>query len=253
MVPGAVAELAAAAKGGLLVARENRVAFSHALYREALYYDLPVPRRQALHRDAARSLALSGAPVAELAHHLLEGGPGVVAEAVDHAIRAAARAVATFAYEDALALLERARGTIAPEDEALHGRVLVAIGETKLRSGDPSGRMPCVESAALGRRLGDAELLARAGLAYGAVFLMGGVDPTLVGILEEALERMPDVDTPLRARVMARLAAARQPSPPAERRRDIDLGLAAIEVARRVADRRELLDVLHAAAGILYG
>mgnify|MGYP003289181256 CR=1 FL=1 len=32
-----------------------------ALYREALYHDLPLPRRRALHRDAARALAEQGA------------------------------------------------------------------------------------------------------------------------------------------------------------------------------------------------
>src|SRR6185295_1062504 len=101
--------------------------------------------------------------------------------------------------------------------------------------------------------LADPVLLAYAGLAYGTVFLMGGVDPILVAMLDESLSGLPEADSALRARVMARLAAARQPSRPAERQRDIDLGLAAIEMARRVADRRELIGVLHAASGVLYG
>jgi hypothetical protein len=96
-------------------------------------------------------------------------------------------------------------------------------------------------------------ILACAGLAYGSVLVMGGVDPALVGVLEEALSRMPDADSPLRARVMARLAAARQPSAPDVRQRDIDLARDAIVMARRVADRRELLAVLHSACAVLYG
>jgi hypothetical protein len=244
-----------AMNSGVLVAQRDRLRFSHALYREALYFDLPAARRQSIHRNAARALALAGAPAAELAHHLLEAGSAAVVEAVDQAIRAAAQAVETFAFEDALAILERARGVIppGPAETALRCRVLIAFGETKLRSGDATGRAACVDAAQAARSLGDAVLLAQAGLAYGSVFLMGGVDPVLVTMLEQALESLPDTDSPLRARVMARLAAARQPSAPAERGRDIELGLAAIAMARRVADRRDLLGVLHAASGVLYG
>ena len=255
VLPEAPPALDEATNSGILVANRARLRFSHALYREALYFDLAAARRQSIHRDAARALALAGAPAAELAHHLLEAGGAAVVEAVDEAIHAAAQAVETFAFEDALAILERARAVIPPglAESALRCRVLIALGETKLRSGDATGRAACVDAAHAARTLRDAVLLAQAGLAYGSVFLMGGVDPVLVSMLEQALESLPDNDSPLRARVMARLAAARQPSVPAERERDIELGLAAIAMARRVADRRDLLSVLHAASGVLYG
>jgi hypothetical protein len=223
-----------------LVGRGGRLRFSHALYREALYYDLPLARRQILHREAARALAATGAPLAELAHQWIAAGPETADLAVDHAVRAAAHALDSFAFEDALAVLEQVRGAIppGPDEAVLRYRVSIALGEAKLRSGDTAGRAACVEAADVARAIGDPVLLAQAGLAYGSVFLMGGVDPVLVGMLEQALATLPDTDTPLRARVMARLAAARQPSPPGERQRDIDLGLAAIELARRVADPR---------------
>jgi hypothetical protein len=255
MLPEAPPGLDEATNSGVLVAHRDRLRFSHALYREALYFELPSARRQSIHRDAARALASAGAPAAELAHHLLEAGSPSVVEAVDQSIRAAFQAVETFAFEDALAILDRARAAIAPgpTEAALRCHVLIALGETKLRAGDATGRAACVEAAQTARSLGDAVLLAQAGLAYGSVFLMGGVDPVLVSMLEQALEALPNTDSPLRARVMARLAAARQPSPPAERGRDIELGLAAIAMARRVADRRDLLSVLHAASGVLYG
>jgi hypothetical protein len=255
MFPDAAPVLDEVTHSGVLVAQRDRLRFSHALYREALYFDLPAARRQSLHREAARALASAAAPAAELAHHLLEAGSAAVVEAVDQAIRAAAQAVETFAFEDALVILERTRAAIppGPGETALRCRVLIALGETKLRSGDATGRAACVEAAQAARSLGDAVLLAQAGLAYGSVFLMGGVDPVLVTMLEQAIEALPDADSPLRARVMARLAAARQPSPPAERGRDVELGLAAIAMARRVADRRDLLGVLHAASGVLYG
>lgn len=255
MMPQGEAALEEATSGGVLVRRRARARFSHALYREALYGELAPARRQELHREAARSLAAAGAPLAELAHHLLEAGPGALPDAVEHAIRAAGHAVGAFAFEDAVAILERARAAVPPgaATAALRCRLLIALGETKILSGDGGGRDLCVEAAEAARALGDAVLLAQAGLAYGSVFLMGGVDPILVTMLEQALAGLPEVDGALRARVMARLAAARQPSPPAARARDIELGLAAIEMARRVADRRELLGVLQSASGVLYG
>jgi hypothetical protein len=242
-------------RSGLVTARQGRLRFSHSLYREGLYHDLPRAERQALHRSAARSLIESSASLQEIAHHLLESGVDAAAAAIDYAVRAAAHAIDTFAFEEATVLLERASGAIpsGPLESTLRCTVLVAQGEARLRSGDATGRELCARAAGIARELDDAVLLARAGLAYGSVFFTGGVDPFLVGVLEEALSRLPDGDTSLRARVMARLAAARQPSPPEVRQRDIDLGLDAIAMGRRVCDRRDLLAVLHSASGVLYG
>ena len=86
---------------GLVTAHDGRLRFSHSLYREGLYHELPRLRRQALHREAARALADSGASLEEIAHHLLESGPDAAAEAIDHAVRAAAHAVDVFAFEEA--------------------------------------------------------------------------------------------------------------------------------------------------------
>lgn len=242
-------------KSGLVTVRDGRLRFSHSLYREGLYHELARLRRQALHREAARSLAESGASLGEVAHHLLESGPDAATDAIDHAVRAAGNAVDVFAFEEATALLDRAAAAVpaGPLESSLRCRVLIAQGEARLRSGDATGRELCAKAAGIARELGDADLLAQAGLAYGSVLIMGGVDPFLVGVLEEALSRLPDADTAFRARVMARLASARQPSPPEFRSRDIALAQDAIAMARRVADRRELLTVLHSASGTLYG
>ncbi len=255
VVPQATTILDDAVTNGLVIRRGVRLRFSHALYREALYHDLSRAKRQELHRACARALAATDAPLAETAHHLLEGGGDAAPDAIDHAIRAAATALSVFAFEDATALLERARAAIPPGplETTLRARVLVATGEARIRSGDNAGRELCFEAATIARGLGDGTLLADAGLAYGAVFTMGGVDPVLVAMLEQALAILDVADSPLRARVMARLAAARQPSPMPERPRDIQLALDAIAMARRVAGRRDLLGVLHSACGALYG
>jgi hypothetical protein len=244
-----------AVPSGLITLRDGRLRFAHSLYREGLYHELPRARRQSLHREAARALDETGAPLAEMAHHLLESGPEAAADAIGAAVRAAAHAVDVFAFEEAAVLLERASAAIpaGPLEGPLRCRVLIAQGEARLRSGDATGRELCARAAGIARELGDAVLLARAGLAYGSVLLMGGVDPFLVGALEQALAQLPDADTALRARVMARLATARQPSPPDVRQRDIDLAWDAVAMARRVGDRRELVAVLHSASGVLYG
>jgi hypothetical protein len=244
-----------AARSGLVTAWEGRLRFAHSLYREGLYHDLPRVSRQNLHREAARALAEAGASLEEIAHHWLESGPAAAADAIECAVRAAAHAVDVFAFEEATALLDRASAALpaGPLERVLRCKLLIARGEARLRSGDATGRELCAQAAALARELSDAVLLAHSGLAYGSVFIMGGVDPFLVGVLEEAFGRLPAADSALRARVMARLAAARQPSAPDVRQRDIDLGLDAIAMARRVADRRELLQVLHSASGVLYG
>jgi DNA-binding CsgD family transcriptional regulator len=62
---------------GVLADTGHLVAFSHPLIRDALYQDLPVSLRVALHRDAAQALAEAGAPVERVAAQLLQAGDTV--------------------------------------------------------------------------------------------------------------------------------------------------------------------------------
>jgi DNA-binding CsgD family transcriptional regulator len=57
--------------GSGLVTGADRVAFRHALTRDAVYADIPWSRRRALHRSAADRLSADGAPAALVAAHLL--------------------------------------------------------------------------------------------------------------------------------------------------------------------------------------
>ena len=134
---------------------------------------------------------------------------------------------------------------------ALRARVLLALGEARIRRGEAAaGKALCREAAVLARALGDAELGARAALTYGQVFTFGVVDPVLVGMLEEALEALPPGDSALRARLLARLAgrAAAQPPRTAE---PVALAREAIATARRLGDAAALLAALHAAIAAL--
>jgi hypothetical protein len=95
--------------------------------------------------------------------------------------------------------------------------------------------------------LGDPVLFARAALALGADAFVATIDPGLIRLLERALELLPPVDDPWRAKVAARLAAARQPAPDPEA--PIALARDAIAMAHRLGDPSVLRDVLFSALG----
>jgi hypothetical protein len=244
--------IAEATRVGVFAERAGRPRFSHALVREVLYRELPPEARRALHgavgaaieRTAATAAPLDGpsGPLMELAHHALEAADGDLARAVDLAVRAAERASAVAAPEQAIAVLERAAAALehAEDAPALRARVLLALAEARIRLGDTvAGTALCCEVATLAERLGDAELLARAALTYGLVIKFAVVDPVMVDLLESALAALPPGDSPLRARLLARLAAALQPSN--EINEPVRIAREAIATARRLGERRGLL------------
>lgn len=251
--------IATATRAGVLAERAGRPRFSHALVREVLYRELSPEQRRGLHERIGRALetlsggvakAGSGAPAPlpymELAHHAMLGPASGVARAVEFAVLAAGRAVELAAYEEGVAVLERASAAVeaAGGPAALRARVCLALGETRIRSGEASaGQQLCAEAATLARALGDGELLAKAALTYGRVFSFGVMDPVLVALLEEALEALPAGDSPTRARLLARLGAAMQPAPSTAE--PISVAREAIATARRLGDRRVLLETLH--------
>jgi tetratricopeptide (TPR) repeat protein len=247
------ARLAEAGRVGVLVERGERRRFGHALFREVLYRELGEDERRVLHGRIADALErLAPGQLTEIAHHTLEGPPDVLPRAVDNAIRAAGRAQALLAYDEAVSTLTRARAAVirAGNAPALRARVALALGEARIRRGETApGREDCREAAALARTLGDAELGARAALTYGSVFMFGIVDPVLVGMLEESLEALPSGDSALRARLLARLAAALQPSPRSDE--PVAIAREAIATARRLRDDRALLDTLYPAIAAL--
>jgi DNA-binding SARP family transcriptional activator len=110
-----------ALESGMLVERERRIGFRHALLREAAYAELPQPRRASLHEGWARALlgrAPQGRPIqaAEVARHLRLAGRD--REAVAQLALAAQRARAVGALTDAADYLEEATA-MDPEDVEL--------------------------------------------------------------------------------------------------------------------------------------
>jgi hypothetical protein len=244
--------LSAAEQAGVIVRRKaGQFGFFHALVREVLEHDLEASRSQALHVAIAEALLARGAasgepPFVELAHHFLEGPPEALPRALDCAIRAADQALARFAFEDAIAVLERVRAAVerASGSGQLRASVLIALGRAHIQRGSGAiGQALCLEAAALAREQRDPELLARAALAYGLELTAALIDRTLCGLLEEALAGLPAADSALRVQVMARLGAALQPH--ANLLYPIGLAEDAIAAARRLGSPDTLLYALH--------
>jgi hypothetical protein len=243
------ARLAEAARAGVVGAPGGRRRFGHALFREVLYRELAEETRRALHGRMAEALERTSGPFpphAEIAHHALEGPAEMLPRAVDHALRAADRAQELLAYDEAIRTLTRARDAVAAAGNppALCARVLLATGEARIRRGEvEAGKADCREAATIARARDDAELAARAALTYGRVFTFGLVDPILVDMIETSLAALPPGDGPWRARLLARLAGALQPSLKAEE--PVRVAREAIAIARRLGDKATLLETLH--------
>ncbi|MFP5405436.1 MAG: hypothetical protein ACLGHY_03525, partial [Gammaproteobacteria bacterium] len=81
--------------------------FSHTLIRETLYEEIPATRRSALHLAVGSALEKArgtdpDAHLSALAHHFCAALPGGdPAKAIEYARRAALRADAMFAFEEA--------------------------------------------------------------------------------------------------------------------------------------------------------
>jgi hypothetical protein len=244
--------LALAVELGVLVERGHaRYAFAHGLIQETRHDDLPAGRRAELHLAVANALERDPArPLTEIAHHLLDAGPEHADRAADVARAAAERARRQLAFEPAAALIERVLSTAPPSSQLVRFELVRLLAEVRILVGDDArGKDAAREAAELARTHGSAELLARAALTYGLSYSVGFTDQVMVSLLEEALAALPPGDVALRARMLARLAAALTPSrdmnPPMQIARE------AIAMAQRLADERTELEVIHAAMSAL--
>lgn len=100
---------------GVLREAGPRLAFRHDLIREALYTDLALPIRNALHLEVGRALAAAGAQPIQVAQHLTLGAARGDEEAVTW-LREAALQAQPQAPAVAAELLERALEIAGPHD-----------------------------------------------------------------------------------------------------------------------------------------
>ena len=141
-------------------------------------------RRRAAHRHRQRPSTTRRSPAARALDQL----------APDEALRW---------YEQALELPRPRAGRRPPSN----GReILIGLGDAQKQCGVPAYRETLIEAAHLADRIGDVDLLARAALRpTTAAFesLIGDVDADRLAVIDLALERITDPDSPERARLLA--------------------------------------------------
>lgn len=226
----------------------GRYRFRHALIADTLYHDLTPDQRARLHADTGEVLERlytdnADTHEAELAHQFLLAGDCIEARrAVEWAVRAGRRAAKLLGYEDAASWFERALqqctqrgGTAAEQCE-----ILLHLGDAERRAGELRKAAAAFERAAnLARVVTDAEMFGRAVVGLGiSLEETGTLNQSRVSLIEEALQRLPATDSPLRAALLGRLAVALYFSPSDERRQHASQQ--ALEMARRLGDQATL-------------
>lgn len=251
-----------AGDGPRSTAAPSRYAFAHALIRETLYEELTVPVRVRLHRRAGETIeavraADLGPYVAELAHHFYQAAAGGGAEkAIAYAMRAAERASALLAYEEAAGHHERALDAMelaAAGGDVLRCDLLLGLGEARLHARErDAARATFRRAAQVARTLSRPDLLARAALGFGGRAEFGvGPDPDVRALLDEALAALPGDAVALRARVLGRMVGT---SPYADTMATrAALSEEAVMLARRAGDPTTIADALAARHWALLG
>lgn len=218
----------------------GRWRFAHALLQATRYERLGTAERSRLHRAAVGALQLLGtASPSTLAHHAARADfapddplPASVQVAAGH------EALGRFAWSGALAAFERALQLAPPGDAATTHRAeaWLGIGAARLRQGRGDARGAFDEVAALGRRAGLPDLIARAALGFSVglgAFEVRLLDHHQIELLEEAATVLGDGD-PLLPLVLARLSVALAFVDSEERR--AELARRAIDLARAADD-----------------
>ncbi len=251
----------------------GRYRFSHALVRETLYATLNTEQRVQLHRQIGDALehlwnvetepsrsTSSGQVLSELAFHFFQAAPGGnVNKALTYAVQAGERATAAFAYEEAVRHYQHALQLVAlqPEDERQRCELLLTLGDAHRRAGNTAAAKETFRAAAdlarllhaYGEEQQTASLVARAALGFALGFsgttVSGGVeDPFIVNLLEESLQALGTAESPLRVRVLSRLAMELYWSN--DTRRRATLSQEAIASARQMEDPIALASALNA-------
>ena len=235
----------------------GRYAFSHVLIRETLYRELATARRARLHRrigDALEAVAEPDTRLSELAFHYYEAArAGDVDKAIEYCKRAGDHAKSVLAFEESAGHYEQALQAMELDPrigERRSGELLVALGDAWWRAGvRDRSKDAHLRAIDLARATGDGELLGAAALGLGTgqssqegFDVSGTADELVIGLLEEALGILPEVDSPLRARLLGRLAVALYWAAPRERL--VALTREAVAMAERTGDETALLGAL---------
>jgi class 3 adenylate cyclase/tetratricopeptide (TPR) repeat protein len=228
----------------------DRYRFAHALVQHTLYDELSPTRRQRAHQRVAELLeaATAGddaATLAELARHWvaatrpadLDKALGYVRRAGDAARDALAPDDAIRWYQQALDLVDRS----GEPDEHVRAALLAALGTVQRQAGYAEFRDSLLRAADIAEQLGDADVLVRAALGFGAIATSVG-DRDRRRVAAAALEAVGPAPTAIRARLLAVLVDAHDWAVEWQTRRE--LSLQAIDAARRSGDDHATVAVI---------
>ncbi|HYH54582.1 MAG TPA: AAA family ATPase [Solirubrobacterales bacterium] len=253
--------LDAAVRGALLAEVPNapgRYSFAHALLRSTVEGELSATRRARLHRRIGEAIEQLHRErldpwLDELARHFAAAVPQEIDRAVDYAMRAAAQASARLAYDEAAQLLARAvalRRSEDPVDHAELARLEIALASAEADAGRwETARASFARAADVARAGGAGTTFARAALGHcGETWEQyGRGDAESIELVEEALDRLPEGDSPLLAQVLARLAVLLYHDNSGSRERVLAAADEAVAIARRLDDPATLIAALTAA------
>ena len=255
--------LDAAVRGALLVevaSTPGRYSFAHALLRSTMEAELSATRRAMLHRRIGEAIEQRHRDrldpwLDELARHFAEAGRQEAERAVEYAVRAAGQATDRLAFDEAVRLLERAvvlRRRADPVDQAELARLETALATAEAGAGRwEAARASFARAADAARAAGAGTAFARAALGHsgGTWEQYGREDADSVALLREALERLPEGDSPLRSQVLARLAMLLYYAKPVSWEEVQDAADTAVAIARRLGDADALVAALVVRAG----
>ena len=231
----------------------GRYTFAHALIEHALYEARSAGRRGRIHRRVAEALEeLCGDDpadrVGELAYHWARATlPPDAGRAIAYAQQAGDRALAQLApdealrwYREALDLLDRASG----DDLRSRAVLLLGLGDAQRQTGDPAHRETLFAAGRLADDVDAIDILVRSVLrnSRGWMSIAGGVDRERIEMLELALTRLGDSDSPDRARLLALLRV--EITWDAEFDDRLAMATQAVDMARRTGDDAALVDAI---------
>jgi hypothetical protein len=226
--------------------------FHHDLIREAVYRQLPTRRRRRLHLEAAHALerqrpSLTGDEVAVVAHHYVLAADEADPQATVRAcVAASARARRQLAFDEAARMSAAAINALerrSDPDPMQRLRLEFDLADALMRAGrtaaarDAYGR--AADLARAGKLPGE---FAAAAIGYGGRTVWTALrdDARFAPLLEEALDALDARPSPMRSRVLARLAGGpmRDLLDPEARR---TTSAQALEMARAVGTTSDVL------------
>ena len=168
---------------------------------------------------------------------------------------AAERAVQQLAYEEGARLYDMALRALAGAPDGMERmELLLALGDAQSRAGETEvAKATFIEAADLARQIGDVERLAWAALGYSGrfVWMRAGSDTKIIPLLHEALAALPEGDSALRVRLLARLAGARRDD--WDMRPRDELSAEAVVIAEAIGDPATLAYALISRAMATWG